>query len=94
MSYSSSSDSSLYMSKWNRGISPGYSLTIVNVGLETDMLMPSPLASPRVKAVLPAPRSPYMATTAPGRRDLPKFIPCVIVSDSWFVMIFMLTRIT
>ena len=44
-----------------------YSCTIVNVGLETASGgSPSPAASPRTNAVLPAPSVPSSSTTSPG----------------------------
>ena len=41
-------------------------MTMVKVGLVTRSGTPNPRASPRVKAVFPAPRSPVKATTVPA----------------------------
>ena len=56
---------------------------IVNVGLFTSSGgAPRPAASPRVNAVLPAPRSPKSSTTAPGSSCAATSFPTAAVSSS------------
>ena len=59
-----------------------YSLTMVKVGLFTRQSRPMPRAMPRTKAVLPAPSSPYMATTVPSGIFAAKAAPAASVSRS------------
>src|SRR5580765_9031439 len=60
---------------------------IVKVGLLTSAAStPSPSARPRVNAVLPAPRSPYSSTTAPGLSVAARSIAASSVSASELVV--------
>src|SRR5256885_5492660 len=65
----------------NTGRRPWYWLTSTKVGLETIWLTPRPRARPRMKQVLPAPRSPTSATTLPGRSRAASVSPARSVSS-------------
>src|SRR2546426_299709 len=53
---------------------------IVNVGLVTSCVIPSPDAMPLTRHVLPEPSSPLSATTSPARNSSARVLPKAIVS--------------
>ncbi len=75
-----------YTSTCATGTRPSYSCTIVNVGLVTRCVTPSPRARPLVKVVLPAPRSPLSTTRSPTRSSGAIAAPTASVSAAPFVV--------
>src|SRR5437879_3733069 len=53
---------------------------MLNVGLVTGSVTPSARAAPRASVVLPAPRSPELSTTSPGRSPPASSAPSASVS--------------
>ena len=52
-----------------------YSLTMMNVGLETESEEPHPLATPCTKVVFPVPKSPCKQITSPACSAPPRYAP-------------------
>ena len=83
-SRTSSVDGMRYRSQWNTVGQPGYSATMMKVGLRADTAHCAPRAMPLARAVLPAPISPRSKIVSPTLTTSPMISPSLSVSRGEF----------